>query len=101
MSLIVIVLQRKDFPLAEVPVPKVTYLDDNEMHVTLKCYFDYPTANNVSFEIQWFVNGVVSTASTLTICTFANEGSCDKRHATLSTNNYQLGDQVTTGFHLV
>lgn len=98
---VVIVLLRKDFRLAEVPVPNVTFVEDNEIFVTLKCYFDFPTAGNVSFKIQWFVNGKESTASSATICEFANEGSCDQRHATLTTNNYKLGDQVTAGFNLI
>jgi len=101
VSHVVIVLLRKDFPLAEVPVPHVTYLEDNEIFVTLKCYFDFPASGNVSFKIQWFVNGQESTASAATICEFANEGSCDQRHTTLSTDDYQLGDQVTAGFDLI
>ena len=99
--LIVLVLTRKDFPLAEVPVPDVTYLKDNEIRVTLKCDFEFPTTSNVSFKIQWFVNGEESTASTATICENPNEGSCDQRYATLSTNDYKLGDQVTAGFDLI
>lgn len=98
VSHVVIVLLRKDFPLAEVPVPHLTYLEDNEIFVTLKCYFDFPTSGNVSFKIQWFVNGQVSATSTATICEFANEGSCDQRRATLSKNSYKLGDQVIVGF---
>ena len=74
------------------PVPYVTYLDDNEKTVTLKCYFDFPAANNVSFKIQWFVNGGGAKAST--ICENPNEGSCDRRHVRLTTSDYQLGDQV-------
>ena len=99
--LIVLVLTRKDFPLAEVPVPVVTYFKDNEIRVTLKCDFDFPTTSNVSFKIQWFVNGNESTASNTTICKNPNECSCDQRYANLSTNDYKLGDQVTAGFDLI
>ena len=57
---LLLVLRRADFPFDQVPVPKVTYINDNEIKVTLKCNFTVPPWGNVSFEIQWFVNGKAS-----------------------------------------
>ena len=57
---ILLVLSRADFPFDQVPVPNVTYINDNEIKVTLKCNFTVPPWGNVSFEIQWFVNGNAS-----------------------------------------
>ena len=55
-----LVLRRADFPFDQVPVPSVTYIDDTEITVTLNCDFKVPPWGNVSFEIQWFVNGNAS-----------------------------------------
>ena len=56
-----LVLLKADFPFAQVPVPSVTYLNDakdqEDIKVTLKCDFQVPPWGNVSFEVQWYVNG--------------------------------------------
>ena len=48
---------KADLPFAQVPVPNVTYLNDGEMEITLTCDFQVPPWGNVSFEVQWYVNG--------------------------------------------
>ena len=50
--LFISVSKKVDFPLAEVPVPSVKYLDDKEEMVTLLCQFEFPNWGNVSFEMQ-------------------------------------------------
>lgn len=57
--------------------------------VTLTCTFNFPSWTNVSFEIQWFVNGNSSTPSR--ICD-EPDNSCNTRSA--STSNFRPGDQV-------
>lgn len=83
------VSQKIDFPFALVPVPSIAYVDDEEEIVTLTCTFNFPSWTNVSFEIQWFVNGNSSTPSR--ICDEPGN-SCNTRSA--STSNFRPGDQV-------
>lgn len=83
------VSQKIDFPFALVPVPSIAYVDDGEEMVTLTCAFNFPSWTNVSFEIQWFVNGNSSTPSR--ICDEPGN-SCNTRSA--STSNFRPGDQV-------
>ena len=87
------VLIKKDFPFAKVPVPRVSYLNDTEPQVTLKCSFDFPTWDNVSFEVQWFVNGRGVTPTR--ICDNPNESTCDRRESLLGTSEYGPGDSVS------
>ena len=89
------VLIKKDFPFANVPVPSVHYVNDTEPQVTLKCSFDFPTRDNVSFEVQWFVTGR-SVTPTL-ICDNPNESTCDRRESLLGTSEYGPGDTVSHG----
>lgn len=86
------VLIKKDFPFANVPVPKVTYVNDNEPQVTLNCSIHFPTWNNVSFEVQWFVNGRGVTPTQ--ICDNPNESRCNQREFHLGTLEYKPGDTV-------
>lgn len=83
------VSQKIDFPFALVPVPSIAYVDDGEEMVTLTCTFNFPSWTNVSFEIQWFVNGNSSTPSR--ICDEPGN-SCNTRIA--STSNFRPRDQV-------
>jgi len=89
------VLIKKDFPFAKVPVPTVSYLNDTEPQVTLKCSFDFPTWGNVSFDVQWFVNA--KGVKTTTICDNPNE-KCNRREFELTTTDYGPGDSVSHGF---
>lgn len=75
-----------------VPVPSVNYVNDSEPQVTLKCSFDFPTWDNVSFEIQWFVNGKGVTPTI--ICDNPNESTCNRRHSLLGARDYKPGDTV-------
>ena len=84
-----LVSQKIDFPFVLVPVPSIAYVDDGEEMVTLTCTFNFPSWTNVSFEIQWFVNGNSSTPSR--ICDEPGN-SCNTRSA--STSNFRPGDQV-------
>ena len=80
-----------DFPFAKVPTPNVTYLNDSEVEITLKCDFDVPPGKNVSFEIQWFINGKgLSPAS----CDDPRTSNCGQ----LEKSEYKLGDQVLIFF---
>ena len=85
--LLYLVQQKQDFPFSDVPVPKVTYLDDGKEEVTLKCDFDVPTWGNVSFEIQWFVNGRGLGPAE---CDDPDNNKCSH----LGTTDYKLGDRV-------
>ena len=82
-----LVLRRADFPFDQVPVPSVIYLDDTEITVTLNCDFEVPPWRNVSFEIQWFVNGKVSKSAQ---CDDPATSQC----AHLQHHEYQLGSHV-------
>lgn len=71
----------------------MSYLNDAKPEVTLKCSFDFPTWGNVSFEVQWFVNGGGVTPKR--ICDNLNESSCNLREFQLNTSEYKLGDSVS------
>ena len=86
------VLIKKDFPFADVPVPSVSYVNDTEATVTMKCSFVFPTWDNVSFEIQWFVNGRGVTPTV--ICKNPNESICNRRYTRLGTSEYGPGNTV-------
>lgn len=90
------VLMKKDFPFTKVPVPRVNYVDDTEPQVTLKCSFQFPTWGNVSFEVQWFVNG--SGLTPIRICGNQSESTCNRRGFLLGTSEYKAGDTVCHGF---
>lgn len=88
--------QKVDFPFALVPVPTITFKDDKEALVTLLCSFNFPHWNNVSFEIQWFIDGVGSKPKK--ICE-DSEMPCDERNIELSGSNtvdphFRPGSQV-------
>ena len=85
--LILLVLRKKDFPFDDVPIPKVTYVDDAQREVTLKCDFDVPPGGYVSFEIQWFVNG---KGLGHVACDDPDKSTCGQ----LGSKDYELGDQV-------
>lgn len=82
-----LVLLKADFPFAQVPVPNVTYLDDREIKITLKCDFQVPPWGNVSFEVQWYVNG---RGLGPVHCDNPNASQC----AHLRSSNYPLGSYV-------
>lgn len=82
--------KKVDFPLAKVPVPSVKYLDDEEEMATLLCQFEFPNWGNVSFEMQWFVNGKGYNPDR--ICE-STDKECDKRSFQLSSS-----DTVTPHF---
>lgn len=68
--------------------------------MTLLCQFDFPDWGNVSFEIQWFVNGKGSTPDR--ICE-STDDECEKRSFPLfserSTNpHFKPGDNVKYPF---
>ena len=86
---------KKDFPFAQIPVPSVNYVNDTEPKVTLKCSFDFPTWDNVSFEVQWFVSGRRATLSS--ICVNREESTCNQRYSLLETSEYGPGDTVNHG----
>ncbi|XP_066017326.1 uromodulin [Pocillopora verrucosa] len=78
----------KDFPFANVPVPNISYVDNGEPS-TLKCSFNFPTWNNVSFKIHWFENGKGKPPKT--ICENPNESKCDIRHSELRSADFEAG----------
>ena len=78
---------KADFPFAQVPVPNVTYLDDREVKITLKCDFQVPPWRNVSFEVQWYVNG---KGLRPVHCDDPDKSQC----AHLRSSNYPLGSYV-------
>lgn len=80
-----------DFPFDKVPIPRVTYLDDGKEIITLKCDFDVAPGNNVSFEIEWFING---TGLGPTSCDDPGASNCGQ----LEKSEYSLGDQVLLFF---
>lgn len=80
-----LVVQKADFPFAQVPVPTVTYKDDQEPIVTLLCSFNFSNWNNVSFEIQWFIDGSGSKPQRL--CE-NSDSQCDVRNVELSGSEY-------------
>ena len=64
--------------------------------MTLLCQFHFPNWNNVSFEIQWFVNGQGSTPYRL--CE-NSDVQCDQRNIPLSSDEntsprFKAGDSV-------
>lgn len=83
----------KDFPFANVPVPNISYVDNGEPS-TLKCSFNFPTWNNVSFKIHWFENGKGKPPKT--ICENPNESKCDIRHSELRSADFEAGSWVIT-----
>ena len=83
-----VVSLKKDFPFANVPVPNVTYLDDGKKMITLKCDFVVPNWDNVSFEIQWFVNG---RGLGPVVCDNPRTSNCAQLRAT----DYSLGSHVS------
>ena len=87
------VLIKKDFPYASVPVPRVNYVNDSEPQISLKCSFDFPKSDNVSFKVQWFVNGKGVTPTI--ICDNPNESTCNRRDSLLGPSEYKPGDTVT------
>ena len=94
--MLISVAKKVDFPFAKVPVPSVKYLDDKEEMVTLLCQFEFPNWGNVSFEIQWFVNGRGYNPDR--ICE-STDVKCDKRSFELSscqatTPHFKPGDNV-------
>lgn len=80
--------RRAVFPFDQVPVPSVTYIDDTKIQVTLKCDFTLPPCCNVSFEIQWFVNGNASKPAAQ--CDDPLTSECSR----LNHSEYQLGSHV-------
>ena len=70
------------------PVPSVTYIDDTKIQVTLKCDFTLPPCRNVSFEIQWFVNGNASKPAAQ--CDDPLTRECSR----LNHSEYRLGSHV-------
>lgn len=77
----------------------MNYVNDSEPQVTLKCSFDFPTWDNVSFEIQWFVSGRGLTPTT--ICDNPNESTCNRRDSLLGTSEYGPGDTVSHGLSFI
>lgn len=80
-----------DFPFAKVPIPRVTYLNDSKVIITFKCDFDVPPGNNVTFEIQWFINGKGLRPAP---CDNPGTSNCGQ----LKKSEYSLGDQVLLFF---
>ena len=93
MFLFILVRIKKDFPFADVPVSSVSYVDEKEAEVTMNCSFDFATWDNVSFEIQWFVDGRGVTPTT--ICDNPEESTCNPpRFSLLGKSEYGPGDTV-------
>lgn len=82
-----LVLLKADFPFAQVPVPSVSHLNDGEKMITLKCNFQVPPWGNVSFEVEWYVNG---RGLGPVHCDDPDTSQC----AHLRSADYQLGSYV-------
>ncbi|XP_001626966.2 von Willebrand factor D and EGF domain-containing protein [Nematostella vectensis] len=53
-----------DFPYSLLPMPSITYQKPAQVNITMLCQFEFQPWTNVSFQVEWFVNGVNVTRDT-------------------------------------
>ena len=83
----------------DIPIPTITpstsYIKGGAFgrisNVTLRCEVDFPAWHNVSFEVQWIVDGVETKKQTLTTERFSRLE--EKRHA--GNQGFEAGSMVS------